>query len=313
MVSPCQYDERKGAFSTGALDYRRIAAFCPRNPAPFQSVLPRLANTPIVKSEGNANVKLGFEESQANYTSASQQAKDWTERWVATWMFCPNCNAPKLSQFPANAPLADFFCPSCSDQFEVKSKNSANFGKSVADGAYGTKIERLKSKTNPNLLLLGYDKQAKAVHNVCIIPKHFFVPEIIQQRKPLALTAKRAGWVGSNILLNLIPESGRIFILRNGVEEPRNLVLAKWRQTIFLQAANIEARGWLIEVIKVVESIGRPEFSLDEVYASERQLSTIYPRNNNVRPKIRQQLQVLRDNGYLEFLGNGRYRLQQGR
>jgi hypothetical protein len=27
-----------------------------------------------------------------------------------------------------------------------------------------------------------------------------------------------------------------------------------------------------------------------------------------VRPKIRQQLQVLRDMGFLEFLGGGRYR-----
>ena len=50
-------------------------------------------------------------------------------------------------------------------------------------------------------------------------------------------------------------------------------------------------------------------FTLSDVYGFESQLSYIYPRNNNVRPKIRQQLQVLRDNGYLEFLGNGNYRL----
>lgn len=50
-------------------------------------------------------------------------------------------------------------------------------------------------------------------------------------------------------------------------------------------------------------------FSLDDVYASEPQLAALYPSNNNVRPKIRQQLQVLRDNGYIEFLGNGNYRL----
>ena len=29
----------------------------------------------------------------------------------------------------------------------------------------------------------------------------------------------------------------------------------------------------------------------------------------NVRPKIRQQLQALRDHGWLEVLGGGRYRL----
>ena len=33
-----------------------------------------------------------------------------------------------------------------------------------------------------------------------------------------------------------------------------------------------------------------------------------YPRNQNVRPKLRQQLQILRDLGLVEFLGKGFYR-----
>ena len=45
-----------------------------------------------------------------------------------------------------------------------------------------------------------------------------------------------------------------------------------------------------------------------EVYAFEPRLSALCPGNNNVRPKIRQQLQVLRDQGVLEFLGRGNYR-----
>lgn len=143
-----------------------------------------------------------------------------------------------------------------------------------------------------------------------VVPKHFFIPEIIQKRKPLAATARRAGWVGSNILLNLVPESGRIMVLRDGVPESRESVLSKWQQTLFLRSTSIEARGWLIEVMKAVEAIRRPEFDLNDVYAFEAQLSALYPGNNNVRPKIRQQLQVLRDNGYLEFLGGGRYHLR---
>ena len=42
----------------------------------------------------------------------------------------------------------------------------------------------------------------------------------------------------------------------------------------------------------------------------EERLSRLYPGNHNVRPKIRQQLQVLRDRGWLEFVGRGRYRVQ---
>jgi len=108
-----------------------------------------------------------------------------------------------------------------------------------------------------------------------------------------------------------VPDAGRIFIMRNGVPEPREDVLAKWKSTLFLRRTSMEARGWLIEVMKSVDAIGRREFDLQDVYAFERRLSAIYPDNNNVRPKIRQQLQVLRDNGYLEFLGGGRYRLRQ--
>ncbi len=46
------------------------------------------------------------------------------------------------------------------------------------------------------------------------------------------------------------------------------------------------------------------------MYRFEDRLSALYPGNNNVRPKIRQQLQVLRDRGWLEFLGRGRYRVR---
>lgn len=254
-------------------------------------------------------MKFGFEEPRARFTNNSQNARVWTERWVADWMFCANCGNPRLSQLPANRPIADFFCPSCSDQYELKSQKKA-FGAKMANGAYATKIERLSSATNPNLMLLSYDHTRAEVRSVCIVPKHFFVPEIVERRPPLKPTARRAGWVGSNILLGRIPESGRIFVLRDGVLAQRDEVLAKWQQTLFLRQAGVEARGWLIEVMKAVEMIGQSEFEIEDVYAYEQHLSAIYPNNNNVRPKIRQQLQVLRDNGYLEFVGRGRYRLR---
>jgi len=65
-----------------------------------------------------------------------------------------------------------------------------------------------------------------------------------------------------------------------------------------------------MEVMKCVDLIGRRDFTLDDVYAQEARLHALYPGNRNVRPKIRQQLQVLRDQGYIEFLGNGQYRLR---
>jgi type II restriction enzyme len=68
-------------------------------------------------------------------------------------------------------------------------------------------------------------------------------------------------------------------------------------------------RGWTLDVLNVVRELRRKEFSLDEVYSKEQGLVALHPANRHVRDKIRQQLQVLRDKGLLEFLGGGKYRL----
>ncbi len=197
-------------------------------------------------------MKLGFEDAQASFTSGSQNARVWTERWVADWIYCPNCGNPKINQFPANLPVADFFCPSCQDQYELKSQKKA-FSAKVADGSFSKKQERLASSSSPNLLLLNYDLAERSVRSICVIPKHFFVPEIIEKRKPLKPTARRAGWVGSNILFSRIPNSGRIFVVREGELQSKESVLTQWQRTLFLRDEGLETRGWLIEVMNCVE------------------------------------------------------------
>jgi type II restriction enzyme len=169
---------------------------------------------------------------------------------------------------------------------------------------------RLNESNNPNLFLLNYDRQRLRVTNLFVVPKQFFVREIIEERKPLAATARRAGWIGCNILLSQIPASGKIHIVRNGEPVPKELVLSQWKQTLFLRNEGAETRGWLIEVMKCVEMIGKTEFTLDDVYAFEKQLSILYPNNRHVKQKIPQQLQVLRDHGYLEFVSRGYYRIR---
>jgi type II restriction enzyme len=82
-------------------------------------------------------------------------------------------------------------------------------------------IERLESNNNPNFFLLNYNLHNYSVKNFVVIPKHFFVPEIIEKRKPLTPSAKRAGWIGCNILLRSIPETGKIFYIRNGQVESK--------------------------------------------------------------------------------------------
>lgn len=63
--------------------------------------------------------------------------------------------------------------------------------------------------------------------NLLVVPKHFFVRDIIERRKPLAATARRAGWTGSNILLDQVPDAGKIFLIQNGVPLAKDAVIAK--------------------------------------------------------------------------------------
>lgn len=253
-------------------------------------------------------MKLGFEETQSPYESPSQSARAWTERWVREWVYCPNCGEQHIHQFPSNRPVADFFCSACNEEYELKSQKT-KFGAKVLDGAFRSMCERLASTNNPSLMLLNYDRERLSVTNLLVIPKHFFVREIIEERRPLAPTARRAGWVGCNILLNQIPPSGRIFFVRNGQPLPKESVLRRWQSTLFLREQSLEARGWLVEVMRCVEAIGQQEFNLADVYAFEDRLSQLYPGNRHIKQKIRQQLQVLRDRGYLDFVSRGYYRL----
>jgi type II restriction enzyme len=248
-------------------------------------------------------MKLGFQETQLPYTSGSQSARIWTEQWVRASVYCPNCGSVTINPFPNNSPVADFYCKECKEEYELKSQKTA-FGSKVLDGAFKTKCARLAADNNPNLFLLNYDVKEFCVKNFLVVPKHFFIREIIAERKPLAQSARRAGWIGSHILLHRIPQSGKIYFVRDGQIEPKEAVLKQWARTLFLREQGQKARGWLIEVMKCVE------FQIEDVYAFEKRLGLLYPGNKNVKPKIRQQLQFLRDRGYLEFVSRGYYRLQ---
>jgi type II restriction enzyme len=245
----------------------------------------------------------------ASYSSNSQKIRVMSEEWVGRQAFCPNCGEVSIGRYPNNSKAADFFCQSCREDYELKSKSSA-LGVKIVDGAYHAMIERLQSATNPNFFLLSYDPGKFDVSNFLVIPKHFFVPQIIERRRPLPLHARRAGWIGCTINLQSIPDSGRIFFVKSGRVQPKDSVLAEWRRTLFLRnERDLSTKNWTVYVMNCVERLGKRCFSLTDVYAFEGELSGKYPNNHHIREKIRQQLQVLRDNGYLEFSGRGRYRL----
>jgi type II restriction enzyme len=120
---------------------------------------------------------------------------------------------------------------------------------------------------------------------------------------------RRAGWVACNILLDKIPVNARIPVVNEGTPVTSQEVRASYNRLRPLEKLQVEKRGWALDVLQVVQSLGKLEFTLADVYAQAGDLAKLHPNNAHVRDKIRQQLQVLRDLGLLTFLGSGEYRL----
>jgi type II restriction enzyme len=241
-----------------------------------------------------------------NYTSNSQIARVLTESWVLNNSYCPSCGEAYLHKYDNNKPVADFLCNTCNEQYELKSK-SGKLTKLISDGAYATMIERINSKENPNFFFLTYSKKL-TVENFLIIPKQFFTTEIIVKRKELGPTAKRAGWVGCNIDISNVAEAGRVYLVKDEKVIDKKIVEIAFKKTLFLRDKSTDSKGWILDIMRCVDSIKENEFTLDEMYHFESHLKQKYSNNHFIKDKIRQQLQVLRDKGLLEFVGRGKYR-----
>ena len=74
------------------------------------------------------------------------------------------------------------------------------------------------------------------------------------------------------------------------------------------QREQIREGSWLAEVLKCIQKLGTKKFNLNQVYQYENELSKIFPNNKHIKAKIRQQLQILREKGLIEFIdNNGNY------
>lgn len=240
------------------------------------------------------------------YKNKAQKIRVMSENWVVKNMFCPCCGNLHIAELKNNAPVADMKCDNCGEIFELKSKEG-HIGKKITDGAYSTMIGRITSITNPELFVMLYSPDY-CVTDFIFIPKFFFVPQMIEKRSPLSSTARRAGWTGCNILYSEIPQQGKIDIVKDGVVKSTEEIVKSYAQIKKLETQNITSRSWLFDVLNCVNSIESKEFYLQEIYAYSEILQKKHINNHNVEAKIRQQLQFLRDKGFIEFIDRGHYR-----
>jgi type II restriction enzyme len=241
---------------------------------------------------------------EASYKSASQLARVSTERWTQNNLYCASCGSALLP-FPASTPLYDFHSPECKETFQLKASRMP-FGNSVLDSEYHTALQGVMKDAYPSLILLRYDPIRWTVADIELVHRACITTSCLIPRKPLGPTAKRAGWQGCLISLRNVPELGRITVVRNGMVKSKTTVLEQWRESNKLLETEPTSRGWLVDVLRCVERL-YSTFTLENVYSFEGELAAKHPKNHYVRPKIRQQLQVLRDLGLIDFISPGVY------
>jgi len=170
--------------------------------------------------------------------------------------------------------------------------------------------EAIEADNTPNLLALHYDFEDWSVRNLILVPRFCYTLSVIKKRNPLKATADRHGWTGCSILLGDIPAEVQIPLITNGAIQKPAEARRKYGRLHNLGRMGVEARGWTLDVLRVVHSLAKKEFSLQDVYEFEDELFRLHPANRHVQPKIRQQLQELRDMGVIQFIGRGRYCLR---
>lgn len=260
-----------------------------------------------------------FSSSLRLYRSPSQIARIVTEKWASDNLYCPRCGQP-LHKYGDNTRVYDFYCDHpdptfmlvteySKDNFQLKSTKSFphhSFPGTIVGAEYYTTRASLKNGSFPSLILLHYERKRQEMRDGLFIHRLSVTLNSIRKRAPLTEGARRHGWVGSDIILSEIPQAGRIPIITESTVVPIKTVMDKWLKVENVLRGNLERRSWTSDVMLVVDKLP-DRFSSEDVYFYTQTLEGLHPGNKHVRDKIRQQLQILRDNGYLKFVSRGIY------
>ena len=257
---------------------------------------------------GQTAVQLGMDlKIAAAYTSSAQRIRVMSEAWAEENLYCPCCPSGTIERCPNNREAIDYTCNCCDSAFQLKSSQSHSATR-IVDGAFAAMMRAVGKGAAPNLLLLHYDPSRWEVRDLTLIPHFAFTSSCIEKRRALSGNARRAGWVGCNILLCNIPPDVRITWVENGVAVSSREVRTKFRSVSSLASIASTERGWTLDILKVVRTLGKRDFCLADVYAYVAELQALHPNNRHIRDKMRQQLQTLRNLGFVQFLGQGNYR-----
>lgn len=174
-------------------------------------------------------------------------------------------------------------------------------------------MEAIRRNETPNCYFMHYDLATWSIKNLLLIPSFAFPISAIIKRKPLSVTARRAGWIGCNIALQRIPTEARIPVVSDTIILSASEVRTRFKRVKPLGEIKASERGWTLDVLNAVRHLGKAEFTTADAYSFMGELEALHPENRHVKDKIRQQLQVLRDAGLLIHAERGVWRLPESK
>ena len=131
--------------------------------------------------------------------TARQALGSFGEERIVRECGCPRCRrAGTLVRLPPNFKCADVICDFCGYLAQVKAatvKAVDMLPRQVLGAAWAPQRERMEAGIYfPLFLVLA--AADKASHAIYYLPADLQRPEMFKPRKPLSLTARRAGWTG---------------------------------------------------------------------------------------------------------------------
>ena len=146
-----------------------------------------------------------------NWTSESRIVGEACEEYVMNNIQCARCNNNNFEKCKINEKSKDLICKNCNQKYQIKAKsatqkeiNNITTTKTfkTIGGEYSTTINNINE--NIDYLIILYEKHSYKIKSILYIKSDNININCIMPRKPLSLTAKRAGWQGCNLLFNNI-------------------------------------------------------------------------------------------------------------
>lgn len=146
-----------------------------------------------------------------NWKSESRIVGESCEYYIMNNIKCIRCNESNFEKCKTNEQSKDLICISCNQKFQIKAKSSTqkqvnniktkNLFKTLG-GEYSTTLKHIDEQID--YLIILYEKLSYKIISILYINHENINSKCIIPRKPLSITARRAGWQGCHIIFDNI-------------------------------------------------------------------------------------------------------------